>query len=95
MIKSKRWPSKFNCSVFSFVITTTEFIIICQVFIFKCILSGFGETAKMHENLRSTQDLKASLFYFPEEPGGWEQEEIPLQKKDIKTLVGQSASHGK
>lgn len=51
MLKSKRrCPSKPNWSILSFLITSTKFFTICQVFTFKCILSGFGKATKMHEN---------------------------------------------
>lgn len=83
---------RFNWLIFSFVITNTEFVTRCQIFIFKCILPGFGKTAKTHENLRSIQDLKFLLFYFPEGPGD---RGTPLLKEHIKISVGQNTSHGK
>lgn len=91
MLKSMRgWPSKPNWSIFSFLITTTEFFTICQVFTFKCILSGFGKATMVHENWKCTQDLSFLLFYFLEEPGN-----KIRQKEHIKTSVEQNASHGK
>lgn len=88
--------NKFNWSIFSLVITTTEFL--TEVFIFKCILSGFGKTAKIHESLRSIQNLRVSLFslfYFLEGQEGGDQGKTLLQKKHMKVSVGQNASHGK
>ena len=51
IVKSKRrWPSKPNWSILSFLITSTKFFTICQVFTFKCILFGLGKATKMCEN---------------------------------------------